>query len=132
MSDPKPDPASDLVEGLGALGRSAEGVLARALGPKAIGKEAAPEGVAVSPEFDAAVESAAVKIGAVLDAAGRALEEHPLDPAKVVQAAAHPDAPAEAPPGWSPLVGGLSRFGRGLVGAATEAVDRASGKKRGP
>lgn len=127
---PKAEGRSDLIEGLDALTRSAEGVISRVFGPKGVGRDEAPEGVAVSPEFDAAVEKAALKVGAVFDAAGRALEAHPLDPGAVVDAVRHPgDVPPEAPPGWSPLVGGLSRFGRGLLGAASEAVDRVSGKK---
>lgn len=133
FESPRPAPEegrSDLVDGLDALTRSAEGVLARLLGPKGVGRDEAPEGVAVSPEFDAAVEKAALKVGALFDAAGRALEAHPLDPGAVVDAVRHPsEIPPEAPPGWSPLVGGLSRFGRGLLGAATQAVDRASGRK---
>jgi hypothetical protein len=121
---------SDLDAGLASLNRAVNGVAARLLGPKAIGRETLPEEPAISPEVDAAVGRAGDAVGKLLHATGEALKEHPLDPlgaAKAVQA--HQQDTVTPPEGWSPLAGGLKSLGEGVLAVAEGVLDKVAPKK---
>jgi hypothetical protein len=109
----------------------AEGVTARVLGPKAVGREAMPDSPAVSVEVDHAIEDATEVVGRYLNAAGEGLREHPLDPMAAVHTAQEKVAePAPVPEGWSPLVGGLRSLGGGLFKVAEGVLDRVAPRKK--
>lgn len=125
----KPD-TSDLEQGLDALGRTLTGVTARLLGPKSVGQSQMPEHTTLGPEADKALEDLGGKLGQVLQAAGEGLKEHPLDPVQAVKSAQeHVHEPVEAPEGWSPLVGGLSAFGSGLLKVSEGVLDAVAPRK---
>jgi hypothetical protein len=124
---------SDLERGLESFGRALEGVTGRLFGPKAIGKEVLPEQVAISPEADAAIEKVGDDLGRLLNAAGEALKEHPLDPAEAVKAARdHTGDPVTPEEGWSPLAAGLVNLGGGLAKVAEGVLDVVAPRKPKP
>lgn len=124
---------SELEQGLASFGRVLEGVTGRLLGPKAIGKSTLPEQVALSPEADAALARAGEDLGRLLNAAGEALKEHPLDPAEAVKAArVHTADPVIPEEGWSPLAAGLVNLGGGLAKVAEGVLDVVAPRKPRP
>ena len=121
---------SDLEEGLEALGRTLTGVTSRLLGPKAVGKSQQPEHTTLGPEADKALEEIGEKLGQVFHAAGEGLREHPLDPVEAVKSAqGHVHETVEAPEGWSPLVGGLTSLGSGLLKVSEGVLDVVAPRK---
>ncbi len=121
---------SELERSFESLGRALTGVTGRLLGPKAIGREALPPESAISPEADEALEKVGEDLGRILNAAGKALEAHPLDPAEAVrEARAHTDDPVVPEEGWSPLAAGLVSLGGGLAKVAEGVLDVVAPRK---
>ena len=124
---------SELDRGLESLGKVVEGVAGRLLGPKVLGKGELPDGPALSEDADRAIEEAGETVGKLLNAAGVALKEHPLDPSAAVRTAqAHTDDPVPTPEGYSPLVGGMRSLGGGLFKVAEGVLDKVAPRKPKP
>jgi hypothetical protein len=117
-------PESDVRQGLRSFGRAFETVTGRLLGPKVVGKEIAPEDVAISPETDAALLRAGEELGRLLHAAGEGLKAHPTVPAEAIRVAReHRDDAPPPPPGLTALSGGLLNFGGGMAKVAEGVLD---------
>lgn len=125
-----PKQSSELEKGLEALGRSVEGLTARLLGPKAIGKETIPETPVISPEADQALEAVGNQLGRLLNATGEALKAHPLDPIEAANSATqHSNDPVSPAEGWSPLAQGMRNLGSGLWKVTESALDVVAPRK---
>lgn len=128
--DTQSAPRSDLEQGLESFGRVIEGVAGRLLGPKAVGREELPSTPTLSKETDEALSAAGADLGRLLQAAGEAMKDHPLEPkAAVREAKARVDDPVVAEPGWSPLSTGLRTFGEGLFKVAEGVLDQVAPRK---
>ena len=121
---------SELERGIESLGRALTGVTGRLLGPKAIGRETLPPESAISPEADETLAKVGDDLGKLLNAAGAALEAHPLDPAAAVrEARAHTSDEVHPEEGWTPLAAGLVKLGGGLAKVAEGVLDVVAPKK---
>lgn len=121
---------SELERGFESLGRALTGVTGRLLGPKAIGRETLPPESAISPEADETLAKVGDDLGKLLNAAGAALEAHPLDPAAAVrEARAHTSDEVHPEEGWTPLAAGLVKLGGGLAKVAEGVLDVVAPKK---
>lgn len=124
---------SDLDKTLESLGKTVEGVAGRIFGPKAVGLEELPESPAISAEADEAISQAADSLGRLLNAAGTALREHPMDPGAALKSAqAGVGTPVESEEGWSPLTAGLRSLGGGLFKVAEGVLDQVAPRKPRP
>lgn len=122
---------SELAKGLESAGRIVEGLAARVLGPKSVGKETVPETPTVSPEVDQAISELGHTVGRYLHAAGEGLKEHPTDLIEAGRAAQdHVQDPVTAPDGWSPLVGGALTLGEGLLKVTEGVLDVVAPRKK--
>jgi hypothetical protein len=121
---------SEFERGIESLGRALTGVTGRLLGPKAIGRETLPPESAISPEADETLAKVGDDLGKLLNAAGAALEAHPLDPAAAVrEARAHTSDEVHPEEGWTPLAAGLVKLGGGLAKVAEGVLDVVAPKK---
>lgn len=123
---------SELERGLRSFGRAFNGVTARLLGPKFIGRDELPPESAISPGADAAIEKAGAGLGRILHATGEGLKAHPLDPSGALRAArasASAGDPVEPDPGWTPLAAGIKNLGGGLAKVAEGVLDVVAPRK---
>jgi hypothetical protein len=124
------DDGSELRRGLRSLGRAVGTVAGRVLGERVVGQSVPPERVAVSPEFDAGVMRAAEDLARLLHAAGKGLEQHPLDPVRAAHVArAHVEDPLDRPEGLGPLAVGLRDLGGGLARVAEGLLDEVAPRR---
>ncbi|MFZ5478195.1 MAG: hypothetical protein ACOZNI_15620 [Myxococcota bacterium] len=124
-------PKSELGKSVESLGRALESAAGQLFGEKVIGKELAPDQVAISEETDAAMRKAGEEIGRVLHAAGEGLKAHPLDPAAALEEAkAHKDDLIEGEPGLTRLSIGIKHLGGGLFKVAEGVLDTVAPKKK--
>jgi hypothetical protein len=129
------DDDSELKRGLDDLGKAAQGLAGRLLGPRFDERED-PERPAVNPEIDDAVQELGDTVGHWLRSAGEGLQEEPdklgkaldrtMDLAKD-EVKHEPDAQ-----GWSPLAQGARVFSEGLGAVAGQLFDRVADQAAGP
>lgn len=113
---------SELEEGVESLGRVIGGVATRLFGERVTGRKVDPEKPAISDEADAAISQLGDNLGRLLSAAGRALQEHPVEPKKAVDdVRMHAADPVETEDGEAPLTAGLRDLAQGVY-RSTEAV----------
>jgi hypothetical protein len=132
-TEPSADPPeSDLDRGLDGLFKATEGVAARLFGPRLVGRETIGPTPAISKEADEALSNAGEAVGRLLNAAGTAMRDHPLDPGEAVKTATQRvEEPVPESPGWSPLSTGMASFGSGLLKVAEGVLDQVAPRKAG-
>ena len=122
---------SELEEGAEHLGRALGGVMTKLLGKKVTGREPDTERPVLGPEADQALDQAGATVGRWLNAAGRALQEHPTSPTRAVEEAGRVsrEEPMPDEEGLAPLSVGLKSLGKGLYKTTEAVLDKVAPRK---
>ena len=122
--EPEDPFASELDEGIAAMGRVLGDVATRLLGSR-VTQRPMPDRPTLSSGADALLTDFSAQVGQALHRTGAALSTHPSEPLRALDAMlSDPSPPLEVAPDSAPLTDGLEALGRGLFATTEVILDR--------
>jgi hypothetical protein len=128
--DAPPRPGSELEEGLDHMARVASGLATRLFGENVTGRPTDPNRATLSPEADDVLTGLGDNLGRMFNAAGKALQEHPTRPGRMLnETMDHIREPVAVEDGGAPLTSGLRSLADGLFHTTEAVLDRVAPRR---